>query len=102
MSSDTRAATAEAPAPNPDQLRSRLRAMWDGVAPGWEANAAFVDARGAEVSARMLELAAPVPGERVLELACGPGGPGFGAATRVAPDGDVVVSDVSRVKSAAC
>src|SRR5947209_12603348 len=75
-------------------LRARLREMWDGVAPGWEANAAFVDARGAEVTARMLELAAPTAGERVLELACGPGGPGFSAAALVSPDGDVVVSDV--------
>src|SRR4051812_43459338 len=81
-------------------LRARLRDMWDGVAPGWEAHAAFVDARGAEVTARMLELAAPAPGERVLELACGPGGPGFAAAALVAPGGDVVVSDVSPAMTA--
>src|SRR5947209_6221299 len=81
-------------------LRARLREMWDGVAPGWEANAAFVDARGAEVTARMLELAAPTAGERVLELACGPGGPGFSAAALVSPDGDVVVSDVSPAMTA--
>jgi SAM-dependent methyltransferase len=34
------------------------------------------------------------PGERVLELACGPGGLGIAAAERVAPDGEVVLSDV--------
>lgn len=84
----------------PDPLRSRLREMWDGVAPGWEANVAFVDARGAEITARMLERAAPVPGDRVLELACGPGGPGFAAAALVAPDGDVIVSDVSPAMTA--
>jgi ubiquinone/menaquinone biosynthesis C-methylase UbiE len=84
----------------PDPLRARLREMWDGVAPGWEANVDFVDARGAEVTARMLELAAPTPGERVLELACGPGGPGFAAAALVGPDGHVVVSDVSPAMTA--
>jgi SAM-dependent methyltransferase len=31
----------------------------------------------------------------VLELACGPGGLGLTAATRVAPDGEVVLSDVA-------
>jgi len=43
----------------------------------------------------MLELSLPRPGERVLELACGPGGPGLTAATLVAPDGEVVLSDVT-------
>ena len=42
----------------------------------------------------MLELTAPRPGERVLELACGPGGLGLAAAPLVAPRGEVVVSDV--------
>ena len=68
--------------------------MWAGVAGAWGEHAAYIDARGAHVSARMLELTAPRPGERVLELACGPGGPGFGAAERVVPGGEVVVSDV--------
>jgi SAM-dependent methyltransferase len=39
-------------------------------------------------------LTSPQPGERVLELACGPGSVGMAAATRVAPDGEVVLSDV--------
>ena len=59
MSLDISVSPAKAPASAPDSLRSRLREMWDGVAPDWEANAAFVDARGAEVTARMLDLAAP-------------------------------------------
>jgi SAM-dependent methyltransferase len=43
----------------------------------------------------MLERAALAPGDRVLELACGPGGAGLQAAVRVAPDGDVVLSDIA-------
>jgi SAM-dependent methyltransferase len=77
-----------------DDLRAHLHGMWAGVAAAWGEHAAYIDTRGAEVSQRMLELTAPRPGERVLELACGPGGPGFGAARRVAPGGEVVVSDV--------
>jgi SAM-dependent methyltransferase len=42
----------------------------------------------------MLALAKPQPGDRVLELACGPGGLGLAAAERVAPGGEVVLSDV--------
>jgi SAM-dependent methyltransferase len=69
--------------------------MWAAVAPAWAEHAAYADARGAEVGERMLQLTAPRPGERVLELACGPGGLGLAAAARVAPEGEVVLSDVA-------
>jgi SAM-dependent methyltransferase len=39
-------------------------------------------------------VAAPGPGDRVLELACGAGGLGLAAAERVGPGGEVVLSDV--------
>jgi ubiquinone/menaquinone biosynthesis C-methylase UbiE len=78
-----------------DELRAQLHAMWAQVAPSWEQHADYVDARGALVTEEMLERAAPQPGERVLELACGPGGLGIAAAERVAPDGEVVLSDVA-------
>ena len=54
---------------------------------------AYVDARGQHVTDRLLELVQPRPGERVLELACGTGGPGLDAAPLVAPGGEVVISD---------
>jgi enediyne biosynthesis protein CalE5 len=78
-----------------DPLRAQLLAMWSGVAGGWAAHAGYVDARGRPISQRMLALTAPRPGERVLELACGTGGPGIDAAPLVEPGGDVVVSDFS-------
>jgi SAM-dependent methyltransferase len=78
-----------------DEFREALRAMWGSVAGSWGEHAAFVDERGAAVTARMLELAAPGPGDRVLELACGPGGAGLAAAGRVEPGGNVVMSDVA-------
>ena len=78
-----------------EALRMHLHGMWASVAGAWEANAAYTDARGAAVSARMLELTAPGPGECVLELACGAGGPGLDAADLVGPEGEIVLSDVA-------
>lgn len=72
-----------------------LHNMWAAVAPAWAEHAAYADARGADVTEKLLELTAPSPGDRVLELACGPGGTGLAAAARVAPDGEVVISDVA-------
>jgi SAM-dependent methyltransferase len=82
------------PAPA-DELRGRLRGLWNTVAPGWREHADFIDKRAAGVTERMLALTMPQPGERVLELACGPGGTAMAAAPLVAPDGWVVASDVA-------
>jgi SAM-dependent methyltransferase len=46
------------------------------------------------IAEALLARTAPRPGERVLELACGPGGLGLAAAARVAPGGEAVLSDV--------
>jgi SAM-dependent methyltransferase len=78
-----------------DELRAQLHGMWASVAGGWAEHADYVDSRGAHVVDRMLELSMPQPGERVLELACGPGGLGLAAAERVAPNGEAVLSDVA-------
>jgi ubiquinone/menaquinone biosynthesis C-methylase UbiE len=75
-------------------VRARVHGMWASVAPGWAEHAAYVDARTAALTGRLLDLASPVPGDSVLELACGPGGLGIAAARRV--DGiEVVLSDVA-------
>jgi SAM-dependent methyltransferase len=78
-----------------DQLRGHLHAMWGSVAGGWRAHADWVDNRGNAMTAEMLRLTAPRPGERVLELACAAGGPGLAAAELVRPGGEVVVSDIA-------
>ncbi len=62
--------------------------MWDTVAPAWAEHADYADARGAGVA------------ERMLELACGPAGLGLAAAARVAPGGEVVLSDVTAAMTA--
>jgi SAM-dependent methyltransferase len=78
-----------------EDLRPHLHGMWASVAPAWAEHADYADARGAGVGERMLELTSPAPGDRVLELACGPAGLGLAAAARVAPGGEVVLSDVA-------
>lgn len=78
-----------------NEIRAHLHQMWSAVAGGWAEHAEFADARGAAVTERMLELAALRPGDRVLELACGPGGVGLAAAQQIGPQGEVVISDVA-------
>ena len=75
-------------------MRAHLRGLWSAVAGGWAEHAAYIDARSAPVTAAMLRLTDPRAGDRVLELACGPGGVGLAAAERVAPGGEVVLTDV--------
>jgi SAM-dependent methyltransferase len=78
-----------------DELRVQLHGMWASVAPAWGEHAEYADARGAALTQQMLDLSTPQPGERVLELACGPGGLGLAAAERIAPGGEAVLSDVA-------
>jgi SAM-dependent methyltransferase len=68
--------------------------MWASVATHWGEHADYVDARAAVLTSRMLELAEPRAGDRLLELACGAGGVGLAAAALVGPTGEVVLSDV--------
>ena len=82
------------------ERRARLHGMWSSVAGAWAEHAAFVDARGAGITAKLLELASPQPGERVLELACGSGGVGIAAAELVGTQGEVVLSDVAQSMAA--
>jgi SAM-dependent methyltransferase len=69
--------------------------MWNGVAPGWEANAQFVDEQLAFATETLLDAAGIGEGNAVLDLAAGPGGAGLAAAERVGPRGSVVLSDVA-------
>jgi SAM-dependent methyltransferase len=69
--------------------------MWDSVAPGWEANAEFVDEQLAVATEALLDAAQIGEGDRVLDLAAGPGGAGLAAAQRVGSTGRVVLSDVA-------
>jgi ubiquinone/menaquinone biosynthesis C-methylase UbiE len=76
-----------------DAYRQASLESWEAAAPGWVRRQELVRGVGAPVSYRMLEMLAPQPGERVLELAAGLGETGMLAAELVAPLGGVVISD---------
>lgn len=69
--------------------------MWNSVAPGWEANAKFVDVHLSQATEALLDAAEISNGDAVLDLASGPGGAGLAAAERVGAAGTVLLSDIA-------
>jgi ubiquinone/menaquinone biosynthesis C-methylase UbiE len=80
---------------DPDAQRAEMAERWERAAGGWGRHAARVRDWGMPVSAWMIEHLAPQPGQRVLELAAGPGDTGFLAAELVSPGGMLISSDAS-------
>ena len=78
-----------------DVQRERMAEMWESVAPGWGRQADRIQQMGLAVSAWMVEHLELVPGQRVLDLAAGPGDTGFLAAELVKPGGTLICSDAS-------
>ncbi|HEY2161762.1 MAG TPA: methyltransferase domain-containing protein [Solirubrobacteraceae bacterium] len=66
---------------------------WRRAASGWSSRADEVRDFGMPVSAWMIDQLALQPGQRVLELAAGPGDTGFMAAELVNPGGTLISSD---------
>src|ERR671915_98585 len=60
--------------------RAKLHSSWATGASAWGEHGDRTEARSGLVTERMLELTAPRPGDRLLELACGPGAVGLAAA----------------------
>jgi SAM-dependent methyltransferase len=81
------------PSPDPDQQRATSREAWEQAAAGWGRLADRVRDWGIELSATMVDALALQPGQRVLELAAGPGDTGFMAAELVTPGGTLICSD---------
>jgi ubiquinone/menaquinone biosynthesis C-methylase UbiE len=78
---------------DPDQQRAASRDAWEQTAAGWGRMADRVRDWTVELSKQMVDALALQPGQRVLELAAGPGDTGFEAAERVAPGGTLICSD---------
>jgi SAM-dependent methyltransferase len=68
---------------------------WSSVATSWDAEVDEVDRHSIAPTEALLHRVSPKPGERVLELAAGPGSLGVEWSTRVGPTGTVVLSDVA-------
>lgn len=79
--------------PDPDTQRAEMRAGWEKVAGGWDRQADGVRQMGMPVSMWMIDHLALQPGQRVLELAAGPGDTGFLAAELTQPGGTLISSD---------
>jgi SAM-dependent methyltransferase len=82
-------------APDPDEQRAELLDRWDEAAAGWGRRAQRMREAGMAVSTWMIEQLSLQPGQRLLELAAGPGDTGFLAAELIAPGGTLVSSDAT-------
>jgi SAM-dependent methyltransferase len=78
---------------DPDEQRAATRDAWETAAVGWGRRADRVRDWGMPVSVAMIDALALQPGQRVLELAAGPGDTGFLAAQLIRPGGVLVSSD---------
>jgi SAM-dependent methyltransferase len=78
---------------DPEHLRASTRENWATAAAGWGREADTVRTWGMPVSVAMVDSLGLQPGQRVLELAAGPGDTGFMAAELVRPGGTLISSD---------
>jgi SAM-dependent methyltransferase len=70
------------------------RSRWAEAAGPWEAHGESLRRETMPVSAWMVEAIGPQPGDRLLELAAGPGDTGFLAAELIRPGGELISSDL--------
>ncbi len=80
---------------DPDEQRAESLERWERVAAGWAKRADRIRQFGMPVSLWMIKQLGLRYGQRVLELACGPGDTGFVAAELIQPGGTLVSSDAA-------
>jgi SAM-dependent methyltransferase len=80
-------------ADDPDLQRAESLDRWERAAEGWGRRADHLRDTAMPVSVWMIDQLALQPGQRVLELAAGPGDTGFLAAELIHPGGTLVCSD---------
>jgi SAM-dependent methyltransferase len=76
-------------------MDSAERALWDRRAAAWERRADALSAFSDTYGMAAMEALAVGPGERVLDIGCGPGTTTVELAARVAPGGEVTAVDIS-------
>lgn len=77
------------------------RDFWERRAEAWERRADEIGAFSDIYGLAAIEALAPRPGERVLDVGCGPGSTTLELGRRVGPDGEVVGADISAAMVAA-
>src|SRR5437868_14542429 len=76
--------------------------IWNSAATrAWADQYARMDRAVAALTKELLDLAAPQPGERVLDIGCGPGTTVLDLAKHVGPGGHVLGADVTEPSAAA-
>jgi SAM-dependent methyltransferase len=78
-----------------DDYRAASLQAWSSVAPDWGELADRIDRQLRPAADWIIEAVSPRPGDRVLELAGGPGTLSILIAERVSPDGTVLHTDFS-------
>ncbi len=82
--------------PTEDTANVAMRHYWNEVAgPRWVGRAEIQESRNIEVAQLLLREARAVPGERVLDIGCGPGATALPLAASVGPSGHVTGIDIS-------
>lgn len=75
--------------------RDDTAALWGSVAEAWDASVDYVNDISAPATEVLIDKLAVRPGDRLIELAGGPGTLGATWSELVGPDGTVVVSDLA-------
>jgi SAM-dependent methyltransferase len=76
-----------------DDFRQRSKAIWEAMAPGWEAKRGFLWDASRHVGEWLVANLDARPGQTILELACGTGDTGFAAAALLGPSGRLISTD---------
>jgi SAM-dependent methyltransferase len=76
-------------------VRAEQIDAWRAAAPGWDRQRALFWEASRNLSERMIELLELEPGDRVIEVAAGPGDTGFLAAGLVGPSGSLLSTDAA-------
>lgn len=77
------------------EVKQQQKTAWGGAAEAWERRFDWYARAFGPMMTWCCDQAAPVPGQRVLDIACGTGLPGLLAARRVGPEGRVVGIDLA-------
>src|ERR1700687_5192698 len=79
-----------------DTTNAQMRKYWNEVAgPRWVSRAEIQEARNIEVAQMLLAETHAAPGERVLDVGCGPGATALPLAASVGPGGHVTGIDIA-------
>ncbi len=80
---------------DPGAIKEQQRKDWGDAAPAWRQNYERFRETTAPITTRMIELAAILPGHRVLDIACGSGEPSIPVAKLVGAPGFVLATDMT-------